>query len=145
MKTLPGLLALLVGGALLSAPWWSSTLPPRDYPMVAVLGVVFTAVGIFAAVPDSWPRLRTMSFSIFMGAFGLVCASLALSPRDPAPDGTWKIGGIAGFAAGGPIPWWARLVAGFFAIILLGTASLGLWGIVRDLVGGRRGDAEPPP
>jgi hypothetical protein len=27
-----------------------------DYPPVTVLGVLFLAIGIFAATPDSWPR-----------------------------------------------------------------------------------------
>jgi len=137
MRAAPGVLALLVGAGLLSGPWWSSTLPKSDYPLVIVLGTVFAAIGVFAAVPDSWPRLRTLSFALFMGTFGLVCASLTLMPLHPAADGTWTIGGIPGFI-GGPIPWWARLVAGFFAIVCLGTAALGLWGLARDLLAGRR-------
>ena len=111
MRAAPGALALLVGAGLLSGPWWSSTLPKSDYPLVIVLGAVFAAIGAFAAIPDSWPRLRTLSFALFMGTFGLVCAALTLTPLHPAADGTWTIGGIPGFITGGPIPWWARLVA----------------------------------
>lgn len=145
MSAIPGLLAFLVGAALLSGPWWSSTLTPSDYPLVIVLGFVFAAIGIFAALPESWPRLRTLSFAVFMGTFGLVCAALALAPLHPAADGTWAIGGVAGFVSTGPIPWWARVVAGFFAILCLGTAVLGIWGLARDLLGGRsEGGSDPP-
>ena len=145
MRDAPGLFVFLVGAALLGAPWWSATLPASDYPLTAVLGAVFAAIGIFAALPESWPRLRTLSFSAFMGAFGLVCAALTLSPLHPAADRTWTIGGVTSFAAAGPVPWWARLVAGFFAIVCLGTAALGLWNLLRELFGlGRGGDADPP-
>jgi hypothetical protein len=145
MKAVPGLLAFLVGAALLGSPWWSSTLGRGDYPLVIVLGAVFAAIGIFAALPDSWPRLRTLSFSGFMAAFGLVCAALTFSPRHPSADGTFTIGGIAGFATAGPMPWWARLVAGFFAVICMGTAALGFWSLLRELLGHRpEGDADPP-
>jgi hypothetical protein len=137
MRAAPGVLALLVGVGLVTGPWWSSTLPKSDYPLVIVLGIVFGAIGLFAAIPDAWPRLRTLSFSLFMAAFGVLCAALALTPLHPAADGTMTIGGIPGFVAG-PIPWWARLIAGFFAIVCLGTASMGFWGLVRDLLGGRR-------
>ena len=144
MKSVPGVLAFLVGAALLGAPWWSSTLGSGDYPLVIVLGAVFSAIGIFAALPDSWPRLRTLSCSGFMAAFGLVCAALTLSPRHPSADGTYTIGGIAGLATTGPMPWWARLIAGFFALICLGTAALGFWSLLRELLGHRsEGDAEP--
>lgn len=135
MRAIPGLVALLVGAALLAAPWWSSALPESDYPMMIALGSVFAAIGLFAALPESWPRLRTLSFAIFMATFGLVCAALTLAPFHPAPDGTWTIGGIGGFGASGPMPWWARIVAGFFAIVCLGAAALGLWGVVRELLG----------
>jgi hypothetical protein len=137
MRAAPGLLALLVGAGLIAGPWWSSTLPISDYPMMIVLGIVFAAIGIFAAIPDSWPRLPTLSFSLFMGTFGLVCASLALAPLHPAADGTMTIGGVPGFIRA-PIPWWARLIAGLFAMVCVGTAALGVWGLVRELLGGRR-------
>jgi hypothetical protein len=137
MRAAPGLLALLIGAGLVSGPWWSSTLAESDYPLVIVLGIVFAAIGTFAAMPDSWPRLRTLLFSLFMATFGLVCASLALTPLHPAADGTMTIGGVPGFISA-PIPWWARLIAGFFAIVCLGTAALGIWGLVRDLFEGRR-------
>lgn len=145
MRAVPGLIAFLVGAALLAAPWWSSTLPRSDYPLVAVLGTVFAAIGVFAALPESWPRMRALSFALFMATFGLVCAALALTPLHPAPDGTWTIGGVAGFVTTEPMPWWARIVAGFFAIVCLGTAVLGLWGLVRGLFGrSREGGAGPP-
>jgi hypothetical protein len=138
MKAVPGVLALLVGAALVTGPWWSSTLPASDYPLVIVLGIVFASIGIFAATPDSWPRTRTLSFALFMLTFGAACASLALAPFHPAADGTWTIAGIPGFVSA-PTPWWARLVAGFFAIVCLGTATLGLWGLMRELLGRRPG------
>lgn len=132
MRAIPGLLAFVVGAALLGAPWWSSTLPRSDYPLVAVLGTVFAAIGAFAALPESWPRLRAMMFAAFMGAFGLVCAALTFAPLHASDDGTLTIGGISGFVSSGPIPWWARIVAGFFAIVCLGAAALGVWGLARD-------------
>lgn len=144
MKAAPGLFVLLIGTALLAAPWWSSTLPAADYPLTIVLGTAFAAIGVFAALPDSWPRLRTLSFAAFMATFGLVCAALALSPLHPAADGSWSIGGVAGFSASGPMPWWARGVAGFFAIVCLGTAALGFWSVVRELFGFERGGGDPP-
>src|SRR5216683_703801 len=100
-------------------------------------GPVFATIGVFAALPESWPRLRALSFALFMGTFGLVCAALALTPLHPAADGTLTIGGIAGFAGSGPMPWWARIVAGFFAIVCLGTAMLGVWGLLREFFGRR--------
>jgi hypothetical protein len=126
MSAAPGLLAFFIGVALLCAPWRSSTLPSSDYPLVMVLGMVFAPIGVFAALPESWQRLRALSFSLFMGTFGLVCAALALTPLHPAADGTLTIGGIAGFASSAPMPRWARIVAGFFAIVCLGAAALGL-------------------
>ena len=135
MRAVPGLVAFLVGAALLAAPWWSSTLPRSDYPLVIVLGSVFAAIGAFAALPESWPRLRALSFALFMTTFGLICAALTLTPLHPAPDGTWMIGGVAGFAVSQPMPWWARIVAGFFAIVCLGAAVMSLWGLGRELFG----------
>jgi hypothetical protein len=137
---LPGLLAFAVGAGLLVSPWWSQTLPASDYPLVIVLGAVFACIGAFAALPDSWPRLRTLAFALFMAAFGVVCAALAFTPLHPDADGTYRIGGVEGFATSGPMPWWARLVAAFFMIVCLGTAALGLWGLVRDAVVRRVGD-----
>jgi hypothetical protein len=145
MRAVPGLIAFLIGAGLLAGPWWSSTLPRSDYPLVIMLGTVFAAIGVFAALPESWPRLRTFSFALFMATFGFVCAALALTPLHPGPDGTWTIGGVAGFASIEPMPWWARIVSGFFAIVCLGTAVLGLWGLVRELFGrGPDGNAVPP-
>jgi hypothetical protein len=145
MRAVPGLFAFLVGAGLLSGPWWSSTLPAGDYPLVMILGVAFAAIGAFVALPETWPRLRTAVFALFMGAFGLMCAALALAPLHPSPDGTLTIGGVAGFAASGPVPWWARFIAGFFAIICLGAAAFGVWGLLRELFGWRgAGGADPP-
>jgi hypothetical protein len=136
MKAAPGVLAFLVGAGLISGPWWSSTLPSSDYPLAIVLGVTFAAIGVFAATPDSWPRTRTVSFALFMLCFGVASASLAFAPFHPSADGTWTIGGVPGFVSA-PIPWWARIVAGFFALVCLGTAALGLWGLARELLGRR--------
>lgn len=144
MKAIPGLLASFIGAALLTAPGWSSTLAASDYPLVIVLGIVFTAIGAFSALPESWARLRALMFAVFMGAFGLVCAALTLAPLHPLPEGTWTIGGISGFVTDGPIPWWARTVAGFFAIVCLGAAVLGVWGLVRDLLGRTSKQSHPP-
>jgi hypothetical protein len=120
-------------------------LPASDYPLVIVLGMVFAAIGVFAALPESWQRLRALSFALFMGTFGLVCAALALTPLHPAADGTLTIGGITGFASSAPIPWWARIVAGFFAIVCLGAAALGLSGVVRAFFGRRPDEGGDPP
>lgn len=128
-----GALLLLVGISLGTGPWWSPTLPRSDYALVIVLGVIFAGAGLFAAIPeDRAPRLRTFAFCLWLGAFGLACAALALAPFHPGADGTYAIAGIPGFIAA-PIPWWARLVAGSFALLLLGVSGVGLWGLVRDL------------
>ena len=141
-SAVPGLLASTVGLCLLAAPWWSATLPASDYPLVIVLGTVFASIGAFAALPDRWPRLRSLAFTIFMAAFGVVCAALTFTPLHPDADGAHTIGGIKGFATSEAMPWWARIVAGFFAIVFLGVAALGAWGLVRGL-GGRSDDANP--
>ena len=143
MSSLPGWLAFLVGAGLLAAPWWSATLPASDYPLVIVLGAVFASIGAFAALPERWPRLRQLAFMMFMGAFGGVCAALAFTPFHPATDGTYTIGGIPGFAVSAPMPWWARIVAGFFAIVCLGAAVLGAWGLAHRAAGRSAGDADP--
>ena len=75
MSAISGLLAFFIGVALLCAPWWSSTLPTSDYPLVIVLGIVFAAIGVFAAVPEFWQRLRALSFALFMGT------SASFAPR----------------------------------------------------------------
>jgi len=111
------MLAFLIGAALLGARWWSSTLPEGDYPLVTVLGVVFAAIGAFAALPESWPRSRALTFAVFMGAFGLMCATLTFAPLHASPDGTWSIGGISGFVTDGALPWWVRIVSGFFGFV----------------------------
>jgi hypothetical protein len=140
MPWAPGLLAFLVGASLLAAPWWSSRLPASDYPLVIVLGCLFAGIGAYAALPDQFPRLRSFVFALAMGAFGAVCAALALTPFKPDDNGDYTIGGVAGFAISAPMPWWARIVAGFFALLMLGVAALGFWGLLRDLFGGRRPD-----
>jgi hypothetical protein len=131
LAALPGLLAFVVGAGLLASPWWSKTLPASDYPLVIALGAAFAGMGAFAALPDSWPRLRTLALTLFMATFGTFCAALMLAPFHPDPDGTYHIGGIAGFATSEPMPMWARLVAAFFAIVCLVVAALGAWGLVR--------------
>jgi hypothetical protein len=126
-----GVFLLLVGASLATAPWWSSTLPRADYPLVVVLGVIFGGGGLFIALPeDRVPRLRTCTFALWIGAFGLCCAALALAPFNLDADGTYTIAGIPNFVAQ-PIPWWARIVAGFFALLLLGAAGGALWGLLR--------------
>jgi hypothetical protein len=139
-SAMPGLLALVVGLGLVAAPWWSATLPASDYPLAIILGTVFASIGSFAALPDRWPRLRSLAFAVFMAAFGVVCAAIAFTSFHPDADSTYSIGGIPGFATSEAMPWWARIVAGFFAIVCLGAAALGLWGILRDSVGGPAGD-----
>jgi len=145
MSAGPSILVLLVGAALIAAPWWSSTLRATDYPLVIVLGSVFAAFGAYASLPERFPRLRTLVFCIGTAAFGAACAALALSPLAPSADGTYAIGGIEGFRADVPMPWWARIVAGFFAAVLLPVAALGLWGLLRELLGrqGQDGDRSP--
>lgn len=132
-----GLLPLLAGIGLLAAPWWSSTLASSDYPLVVVLGTVFAGIGAAVCVPDSWPRLRSLAFTMFSAAFGTICAAIALAPRHAAADGTLTIGGVAGFAIYGAVPWWARAVAGAFALLFLFIAAAGVWGLLRSLVRNR--------
>ena len=145
MTAVPGLIAFLVGAGLIAAPQWSATLPANDYPVVIALGSVFAAIGLFAALPESWPRMRSLSFALFMTTFGAICAALAFTPFHPAPDGTWTIGGVAGFAASEPMPWWARTIAGFFAIVCLGAGALGVWGVARGVFGRSRDQGPRPP
>lgn len=129
-----GALLLLVGASLVASPWWSTTLPRADYPLVFALGVIFGGAGVFMSIPeDRAPRLRTLAFCLWIGAFGLVCASLALMPLHPDPDGTYRVAGVPGFVAA-PIPWWGRIVAGGFGVLLLGASGAGMWGLIR---GGR--------
>ncbi|MFO1311189.1 MAG: hypothetical protein U1F41_03895 [Burkholderiales bacterium] len=138
MKLLAGLL-LLAGVALVTSPWWSATLPRTDYPLVIALGVIFGGGGVFIAIPeDRAPRWRTLAFCLRIGAFGLVCAAIALAPFHPDAGGTYRIAGIPGFV-GASVPWWARIVAGGFALLLLGAAGAGLWGLAR---GGSTGDPD---
>ena len=139
---LPGLLAFVIGTGLLVSPWWSTTLPASDYPLVVVLGAVFASIGAFAALSDRWPRLRQLAFMLFMAAFGVFCAALAFSPTHPAADGTYAIGGVAGFVTSQPMPLWARIVAGFFGIICLGAAVLGAWSLFRGAATRDTGDGE---
>jgi hypothetical protein len=126
-----GALFLLVGVSLASAPWWSATLGRTDYPLVIVLGVIFGGAGLFLSIPEQRaPRARTLAFCLWIGAFGLACASLALMPFHPDPDGTYRSAGIPGFVAA-PIPWGARIVAAVFAALLLGASGAGVWGLLR--------------
>ena len=83
-------------------------------------------------------------FAAFMGAFGLICSALTFAPVHASADGTWTIGGISSFSADSPMPWWARIVAGFFAMVCLGAAVLGIYGFARELLRrGRQSDTEP--
>ncbi len=126
-----GALLLFVGVALGTSPWWSATLPRADYPLTIVLGVIFGGGGLFLSIPEQRaPRLRTLAFCAWIGAFGLACASLALMPFHPDADGTYRIAGVPGVIAAA-IPWWARIVAAAFAVILLGASGAGLWGLLR--------------
>jgi hypothetical protein len=124
-----GVLVLAVGIGLLTGPWWSSTLPASDRPLVLVLGAIFSGMGVYAAIPDRFPRARIFAFALFMGAFGLACAALAMAYA--RPDGTVVVAGISGFVASGPMPIWARLVAGFFALVCLSVSAIGIWGLLR--------------
>jgi len=145
MSAGPSILVLLVGVALIAAPWWSSTLPATDHPLVIVLGSVFAAFAAYAALPERFPSLRTLAFCIGTTAFGAAGAALALSPLAPGADGTYAIGGIEGFRADLPMPRWAGIVAGLFAAVLLAVAALGLWGLLRALLRrqGQDGDRSP--
>ena len=141
--TVPGLIALIFGAGLLAAPWWSTSLPASDYPLVIVPGAIFASFGAYAALPDSWPRLRTLAMTLFMAAFGVMCAAMTLTPFHPDPDGTYTIKGIHGLRASGPMPWWARIVAACFAIVCLVTAALGAWGLLRGTAGRGAGSDGP--
>ena len=141
-SAVPGMLAFVVGAGLLAAPWWSTTLTKSDYPLVVVLGTVFASIGASAALPDRWPRLRQLAFMLFMATFGLVCTALMFTPFHPDSDGTYRIGGIPGFATSEAMPWWARIVAGFFAIVCIGAAALSAWGLVRGTTGRDASDGE---
>lgn len=121
-----GLLPVVVGAALVAAPWWSATLDRADYPLVIVLGVLFTGIGAAVCIPDSWPRSRTVAFVVFFATFGLICAAVVFSPLHPACDGTLAIGGVGGFTVSQPVPWWARAVAAFFCVVFLIAAAAGI-------------------
>ena len=144
MSAAPFILVFLVGAALLAAPWWSTRLPASDYPLVIVLGCLFAAFGAYVALPERFSRLRTLVFALALGAFGTVCAALTLTPFKPDPNGYYSIGGVARFTLSGPMPWWARIVTGFFALVMLGVAALGMWGLLRDTICGRRQDRGSP-
>jgi hypothetical protein len=136
-----GAVVFAIGTGLAAAPWWSARLPASDYPLVWALGAIFAGIGLYAALPETrLPRLRSLALVVFMGAFGTVCAALAFAPLAVDRDGRYTIGGVAGFS-GGPIPWWARIVAAFFALVCIGTAALGVWGLLRGLFG--REDERP--
>ncbi len=142
-SSLPGLIAFVAGAGLVAAPWWSATLPRSDYPLVVILGMVFAGIGLYAAIPeDRLPRLRALAMALFLGAFGIICAALALTPFHPETDGAYAIGGVHGFRVSEAMPWWARIVAGFFALLLGGLSLLTLWGLVRGAF--RPGDDGPP-
>ena len=150
LSKLPGLLALAVGLGVMSMPSWASV-PANMHPVLIVFGAAFAGFGGCVLISDRWPRLQSLSIMIFTGAFGLVMAAMAFAPLHADPDGTYTIAGISGLrtsithsfgalstsSAGGTMPWWARIVAGFFMVICLGIAVLAGWGLVR---GGSRPD-----
>jgi hypothetical protein len=141
MNALPGIVVLTVGMGLLASPWWSSTLSASDHPLAVVLGIVFSAFGAYVCVPERFGRVRRAVFALAIGTFGLCCTALAFAPFSPDADGTYSIAGIAGFGVAASIPWWARIVAGLFAIVCVGAAALGAWSLVREAVfGARPGD-----
>jgi hypothetical protein len=126
-----GALFLFVGVGLGASPWWSATLAPSDRPLVVLLAVIFGGAGLFMSIPeDRAPRLRTFAFCAWMAAFGVACAAIALAPFHADADGFLAIAGVPRVLATPP-PWWARIVAGGFAVLLLGVAGAGLWGLVR--------------
>ena len=133
-------LVAAVGVGLLTGPWWSSTLPASDRPLVIVLGAIFAGIGAYGTIPDRFPRARTLVFALFLGAFGLACAAIALAHA--GPDGMMTIAGVGGFSASAPMPIWARLVAGFFGVLFLGTSGLALWGLVSGLIAGVPPDSD---
>ena len=144
MARIPGLLFLAVGIGLLASPWWSATLGHEDYALVGLLGMMFAGAGLFVSLPeDRAPRLRTFAFAVWIGAFGIACAAVALTPFAPEADGTYTIGGIRGFIAT-PMPWWARIIAGFFAVLLIGLSAASLWGLARNALQGRRDRPDLP-
>ena len=128
------MLPLAVGLGLLAAPWWSATLDRADYPLVIVLGLLFAGIGAAVCVPESWPRLRTLAFTVFFATFGVICAAIVFSPTRASADGTLTIGGVAGFAVSQPVPWWARTIAAVFGLIFAVAAILG----IRSLIVGAR-------
>ena len=79
MRAVPGLVAFLVGAALLAGlvvvNAAEERLPSGDHA-----GHGVRDDGVFVALPESWPRLRTLSFALFMATFGFVSAALTLTP-----------------------------------------------------------------
>jgi hypothetical protein len=145
MRAVPGLIAFLVGAALLGAPWWSSTLPRGDYPLAAVLGMVFAAIGVFAALPEFWPRIARIVLCAFHGDVRprLRGAGAHAAPsrarRDMDDRGRGRLRHERADAVVGAHR------CRFFAIVCLGTAMLGLWGLARGLFGrSPEGGASPP-
>jgi predicted small integral membrane protein len=142
MSLVSGGLVLLVGLGLISAPYWSATLPTSDYPIVLILGVIFAGFGAYTCLPERYGKTRTFVFAFAICAFGLVCAALAFTPFVADADGTYAIGGISGFRLSTPMPLWARAVAAFFAAIFLPIGVVGIWGVLRAIV---RGDPRDNP
>ena len=145
LNRLPGLLPLAIGLGLSSMPWWATAVPAKLHPVLIVFGAAFAGFGACILIPDRWPRLQSLAIVVCAGAFGTVMGAMAFAPLHPDPDGTYTIAGISGLrtstthslggisttSTGGEIPWWARIVAGFFMVICLGVAVLAAWGIVR--------------
>ena len=145
LNRLPGLIPLAMGLGVLTLPWWAPSVPAKLHLVLFVFGSAFAGFGAFILIPDRWPRLQSLAIVIFAGAFGLVMAAMTFAPRHADPDGTYTIAGISGLrtttthsvggisasSTGGEMPWWARIVAGFFMVICLGIAALAAWGVVR--------------
>ena len=145
LSRLLGLLPVAIGLGLQTMPWWATSVPAKLHLVLMVFGAAFAGFGASIIIPDRWPRLQSLSVMVYMGAFGLVMAAMTFAPMHPEPDGTYTIAGISGlrtttthsFAgmsttlSGGDMPWWARIVAGFFMVICLGVAVAAAWGVVR--------------
>lgn len=145
LNRLPGLLPLAMGLGVMTLPWWATSVPAKLHLVLIVFGSAFAGFGAFVLIPDRWPRLQSLAMMIFAGAFRLVMAAMAFAPLHPGPDGTYTIAGISGLrtttthsfggastsSTGGDLPWWARIVAGFFMVICFGVALAAAWGAVR--------------
>ena len=129
MGRILGGIALAIGAFLATSPWWMAELPVQYVPVMVSLGAIFGGTGVILALSENRaPRLRTLAIAVATGGFGIAFAALALAPMQADADGTYTIGGIPGFVVDLlPMPWWARAVAGFFAVVMLGLALASVW------------------